>query len=135
MARRPRRTPAPPPPPSFVQATIDTIKRNPWKAATAAAVFLGAVPGAIAGYNAGFPILDPIIPAVHYWVRDQLLPISDQLNTQAKSIDQYLLFQQREALDKVKAEPAAKSSPTVQDKIKDLQQQINDTEQRLKQRH
>ena len=121
MARRPRRM-------SLVQRSVATVKRNPYKFIAVAVAIFGGLPTAVAG----FELFDPIIPALHYYVREQLQPILLVQNTQARSIDRFLLYQQTEALAKAKIDPAARTSPVVQERVKDLEQQVQDTEARIK---
>lgn len=64
-------------------------------------------------------------------LRGELTPLKIAQNTQAKSLDRFLLFQQQELLEKAKADPAASTSPTVQRRIRELEQQIQDTERRI----
>jgi ElaB/YqjD/DUF883 family membrane-anchored ribosome-binding protein len=113
---------------SLVNRAMGAVKRNPFKSIAVAVTVLGALPTAVAGVE----IFDPFTPALHYWVRDQLEPLLLVQNTQARSIDRFLLYQQTEALSKAKADPAARSSPVVQERIKDLQDQANETEERIK---
>ncbi len=121
MAKRPRKS-------SIIQRSIATAKRNPYKAIALAVAIFGGLPTAVAG----FELFDPIIPALHYYVREQLQPILMVQNTQARSIDRFLLYQQSEALAKAKSDPAAKSSPVVKERVQDLEQQVQDTEARIK---
>jgi hypothetical protein len=107
---------------------MGVVKRNPFKSIAVAVTVLGALPTAVAGVE----IFDPIIPALHYYVREQLEPLLLVQNTQARSIDRFLLYQQTEALSKAKADPAARASPVVQERIKDLEDQARETESRIK---
>lgn len=123
MARRAKRQP----PPSLFRRTIGSIKRNPVKAITAAVVIFGGIPSAVAGAN----YLDPILPAFHYWVLQQLEPLLKVQNTQAVGLDRFLLYQQQNALANAKADSASKTSPIVQDRVKELESQSRDTQARI----
>jgi hypothetical protein len=123
-----KRIKRPPPAPPLFQRAVGAVKRNPFKSIAVAVTVLGALPTAVAGVE----IFDPIIPALHYYVREQLEPLLLVQNTQARSIDRFLLYQQSEALAKAKIDPAARTSPVVQERVKDLEQQVQDTETRIK---
>ena len=126
MATRPRRRPAPPPP-SLFRRGLASVKRNPVKSITAAVILLGGLPSAVAGAN----YLDPIIPAFHYWVLQQLEPLLKVQNTQAVGLDRFLLYQQQNALANAKADSASKTSPIVQERVKELESQSRDTQARI----
>jgi hypothetical protein len=91
-------------------------------------VIFGGLPSAVAGAN----YLDPIVPAFHYYVLEKLAPILLVQNTQARSIDRFLLYSQQKDLAAVQSDPASKTSPVVKDRIKELQEQIQETEARIK---
>ena len=123
--RRPHHTK---PPSGILEGVWFHIKRNKLKyISLSVTIFLG-LPTAAASYN---NYIEPNVPAFRYWVRDQLQPLLLVQNTQARSIDRFLLYQQQEALVKAQTDPAAKSSPVVQERIRDLQQQVQDTEARI----
>ena len=123
----PRRRRPPPPPPSLFQRAWGYIKRNPVRSITAAVVIFGGLPSAVAGAN----YLDPIVPAFHYWVIQQLEPLLKVQNTQAVGLDRFLLYQQQNALAAAKADSASKTSPIVQDRVKELEAQSRDTQARI----
>ena len=127
MAKRPRRTP----PPTLVQKLIALVKRHPLKTLAACVVFLGGVPTAAGGYSMLMAWADPAIPALHYWVLGQLEPILKVQNTQAVGFDRFLLYQQQNALADAKNDPASKTSPIVQERIKELESQAHDTQARI----
>ena len=103
------------------------MKRHPISSITAAIIILGGLPGAMAGAN----YLDPAIPALHYWVMQQLEPILKVQNTQAVGLDRFLLYQQQNALAAAKTDSASKTSPIVQERIKELEAQSRDTQARI----
>ena len=128
MARRPRRTP----PPTLVQKLIALVKRHPLKTLAACVVFLGGVPTAAGGYSMLMAWADPALPALHYYVMDRLAPILKVQNTQANSIDRFLLYSQQRDLAVAQSDPAAKTSAIVQGRIRELQEQIQETSDRIK---
>ena len=109
------------------QRAIFSIKRNPVKAISVAVIIFGGIPSAVAGAN----YLDPIIPAFHYWVMQQLEPLLKVQNTQAVGLDRFLLYQQQNALANAKADTASKTSPIVQERVKELEAQSRDTQARI----
>jgi len=115
-----------------MQASVGMIRRNPWKSAFGVLLFLGAIPAAVAGYSTASKVIDPALPALHYWVSAQLAPLRMVQNSQALAIDRFLLWQQQQALEKAQSDPAAKNSPTAQDRIRDLKDEILNTQQRIK---
>ncbi len=122
--RRPRKL-------TLIERTVAMIKRNPVKTATALFLFFGAIPGGIAGASYVGAAAEPWWFASHDWVREWGAPILKVQNTQAVGIDRFLLFQQQNALANAKADPAAKTSPIVQEKIKNLESQSKDTQARI----
>lgn len=130
MAKKPKPV-APPAPVSHFARFWAMVKRHPGKVIITIIVVLGGVPTAAAGYGMIVSFMEPGIPAFHYWVRDQLTPIYLVQNTQATAIDRFLLYQQQRDLAVALADPAAKTSPIVQATIKNLQQQVKDTEERI----
>ena len=112
----------------ILKRTIAHFKRNPYKYIVALATTFVGLPTAAASYNA---YIEPLMPAWHSWVRDQIAPILTAQTSQATSIDRFLLYQLQETLSKTQADPAAKSSPVVQERIKDLQDQITATQSRI----
>lgn len=129
----PRRRPPPPTVGNLLHALAWSTGVR--KSITLTAGAIAAVAGAITAANSAWPIIDPAIPALHYWVNSQIAPILMVQNTQANAIDRYLLYQQMEALDKAKADSAAATSPIVKERIKDLESQIQDTEARVRAHH
>ena len=127
MARRPRRVP----PPTLMQRAIALVRRHPLKTIAACVVFLGGIPTAAGGYSMLMAWADPAIPALHYWVLGQLEPLIKVQNTQAVGLDRFLLYQQQNALASAKSDPASKTSPIVQERIKDLESQARDTQARI----
>lgn len=84
----------------------------------------------------GYIYFDGPVPASKHYVlelmRGELVPIKQVQNTQARSLDKFLLFQQQEALAKAKADPAASTSPVVQERVRELEQLVHETESRIK---
>lgn len=130
MAKKPRRT-APVAPPTFIERIWTLIKRHPGKAVLTAVVFLGGIPTAAGGYSMLSLWAEPVLPALHYWVLGQLEPILKVQNTQAVGLDRFLLYQQQNALATAKIDPASKTSPIVQERIKELEAQARDTQARI----
>lgn len=127
MARRPRRAP----PPSLAQRLIALVRRHPLKTVAACVVFLGGIPTAAGGYSMLMAWAEPAIPALHYWVLGQLEPIIKIQNTQSIGFDRFLLYQQQNALAAAKNDSASKTSPIVQDRIRELESQARDTQARI----
>jgi hypothetical protein len=96
---------------------------------------IGSCISGVAAICGGYIYFDGPIPASKHYVLElvsgQLAPIRSAQNTQAKALDKFLLFQQQEALAKAKADPAAATSPTVQERIRELEQLVRDTERRI----
>lgn len=116
---------------SLFRRIIALVKRHPGKTITGVVLFFGGIPTAAAGYSMMVSFIDPMWPASHGWVREWGAPILQVQNTQALSIDRFLLYQQSEALAKAQADPAFKTSPIVQERIKDLNGQVQDTQRRI----
>ena len=83
----------------------------------------------------GYVYFDGPIPVSKHYVEEhldkRLTPIILVQNTQTKSIDRFLLFQLQEALRRAKTDPAAATSPVIQEHIRDLESQVRDTETRI----
>ena len=88
-------------------------------------VTIGAIGGAIKTTAEAWPLVRPVTPVLHY----QFQRVIDK---QAVAMDRFLLWQQQEALEKVRRDPAAATSPTVQETIRSLDQQVRATEERLR---
>ena len=88
---------------------------------------MGALPGSVAGWE----YVKPAVPILHFEMGDILAPVLRTQNTQALSIDRFLLYQQSEALAKAKADPAANSSAVVQERVKELEAIAKDTQLRI----
>lgn len=58
-------------------------------------------------------------------------PIKVAQAQQSVAIDRFLLYQLQDTLDKARRDPAAQTSPIVQQRVKDLERQIMDTQIRL----
>jgi hypothetical protein len=107
------------------------IKRNPFASvASLIAIFVG-IPGVVSAsiYLSG--AVEPVWIASHGWVREWGASIIEVQNTQSVAIDRFLRYRLQDDLDKAKADSAAKSSPIVQEKIKDLTNQITKTDARI----
>ena len=117
----------------------DSVKRNPIKANTAFLLWLAAIGGTYTQWDnitaAFWATADHVLWATpsqaRQIARDLITPIVVVQNTQAVAIDRFILFQQQDALSKAKSDPAASLSPIVQDKVKELESQIKDTEARI----
>lgn len=109
-------------------ALWSTPTRKSITSALGGLVLLG---GAVKAAAEIWPYVEPIAPAHHAWVRDELAPIMMVQNTQAVSIDRFLLYQTQKELEATKADPGARTSPVVQDRIKSLEQQVKDTATRI----
>ena len=127
MARRPRRAP----PPSLAQRLIALVRRHPLKTVAACVVFLGGIPTAAGGYSMLMAWADPAIPVWRAYMREQLEPIIKIQNTQAVGIDRFILYQQQNALAAAKSDSASKTSPIVQERIRELESQAKDTQARI----
>ena len=105
------------------------------KSITLLAATIAAVTGAITGVNAALPIIEPyrfpMWMTVVEHVEHRLAPVMMVQNTQAIAIDRFLLYQTQKELDQTKKDPAAKTSPVVQERIKSLDQQAKDTAERI----
>ena len=110
---------------------VALIKRHPWKIVMAVILFFGAIPAAAGGYNIMIGLVEPYWIASHEWSRELIKPIMVVQNTQAVGMDRFLLYSQQEALAKAKADPAARTSPIVQERIRDLEAQVQDTQDRI----
>lgn len=86
--------------------------------------FVAAFTGAIVGAAAAWPVLEPF----WYVSRAELRLVMDK---QAVATDRQTLFQLQEYLDRAKRDPGAATSPIVQDRIRDLERQIEQTTARI----
>lgn len=123
MAKKPHLPPA-----GLLERSVAHVKRNPYKYISAIVAAFVGLPTAAASYN---NYIEPIMPAWHSWVRTQLVPVLLAQTSQSQSIDRFLLYQLQETLSKTQADPAAKTSPVVQSRIQDLQDQIRATQARI----
>jgi hypothetical protein len=113
---------------SIVHRMIAMIKRNPITSiASLVAIFVG-IPGTVASYNS---YIEPIVPASHNWVREWGNPIILTQNNLATAIDHRLLYEQQKDLEEVKKDPGVATSPVVQQKIKDLEEDVHATQSRI----
>lgn len=87
------------------------------------AVIIG-VTGSIVGLAHAIPILEP------YWYVAQYELRLVQSQT-AAATDRQTLFQLQDNLERAKKDPAAAKSPTVQNRIRELEDQIKETQERL----
>ena len=71
------------------------------------------------------------VPASQRFVQHVLTPVELAQNEQRAAIDQLLLFQLYQQLDLASKDPAAATSPIVQQRIREIQQQIADTQARI----
>lgn len=98
--------------------------------------YCGTVFGAIYAFSQAAPVAEPYLPAHHGWVRgvfsDELAPLKMAQTQQAVAIDRFLLYQLQESLNKARSDPAANTSPVVKERVKQLEEQIKDTETRVK---
>lgn len=136
MVKKPKPKPAPP---SWLVRKSDSmftlIKRNRIKSIVTAVTMLfgllAVLPTGAAGASWLGGVMEPIWYASRGWVRDWGAPIIQVQNTLAVAIDHNLLYQQQKDLEEVKKDPAATSSPTVQKKIKELQDEVQNTSARI----
>lgn len=102
-----------------------------WKSAsvferiTILTAIVGGLTGSVIGISQAYPIIEP------YWyvARHELRLVMDR---QAVATDRQTLFQLQEYLTRAEKDPAVRTSPVVQQRIKDLKKQIDETEDRLK---
>jgi hypothetical protein len=134
MARRPR-----PAPPSWLVRKSDSIfalvKRHKIKSIITATTMLFGLLAVLPTGAAGAAWLGGVTESWWYVSRGYLhewgAPIILTQNTLATAIDHNLLYQQQKDLEEVKKDPAAASSPTVRNKIKELESEVQSTSARI----
>ena len=124
MPRRPRPAPTNL---SFTQRALANARRNPIKWWSSMFILVGAIPGAVAGWA----YIQPAVPVLHFEVGSIMAPVLKVQNTQALSIDRFLLYQQQQALTAAKTDPAYGSSSIVQERAKELESIAKDTRMRI----
>ena len=135
MVKKPKHVP----PSSWLVRKSDSVfamvKRNKIKSIVTAVTMLfgllAVLPTGAAGAAWLGGIMEPMWYASHGWVREWGVPIIQVQNTLATAIDHTLLYQQQKDLEEVKKDPAAAQSPTVQNKIKELENEVQSTSARI----
>jgi len=98
------------------------------KAVTALSLFAGSVTATAAAWAT----LDLPVPASRIYVHEYVKPVQFTQAQQAVAIDRFLLYQLQESLDKAKRDPAANTSPVVQERIRELDIQVRETSERIR---
>ena len=114
MARRRRRTRR--------ENLVTKIQRHPFAAA-------GAFLSAVVLVGTSLPYLQEIEPIVRFRLVQY---VTDQMNPVSRSVDRLIKSQAESDLYKAQHEPGAAKSEVVQQRVKDLQLLIDETNARLK---
>ena len=115
---------------SFFKRTVAMAKRNPLKAAAIIIGVFGGIPTAVAGYEIVANVVDPVVPAFHYWVRYQTSPLMKLTEEHSVAIDYLILKDQRQAIKDAKADQARDPHNTSAAKVIDNLQKSIDVRQR-----
>lgn len=86
----------------------------------------------ITATGAAWAVLELPVPASKVYVHEYVKPVQMTQAQQAVAIDRFLLFQLQDSLDKARHDPAAATSPVVQERIRELQEQIQQTSARIR---
>lgn len=92
---------------------------------------LTLISACVTATGGAWAFLDLPIPATRMYVHESVGPIKLVQSQQSVSIDRFLLFQLQDSLDKANKDPGAKTSDIVQQRIRDLEKQIKDTQARI----
>lgn len=101
------------------------------KVITSTFTAIAAICGAIVAVPPAYVILEPALPASHYFVRGQIAPLRLAMDKQSTAIDRQTLFQLNEYLARAQADPAASSSPVIQERIDEIKRHIEETTTRI----
>lgn len=101
------------------------------KVVTSIFTTIAAISGAIVAIPPAYSVLEPGLPASHYFVRGQIAPLRLAMDQQAAAIDRQTLFQLNENLARAQTDPAASTSPVVKERIEEIKRHIEETTARI----
>lgn len=86
---------------------------------------IGGLTGSVIGLSQAYPIVEPYF----YVARHELRLVMDR---QSIATDRQTLFQLEEYLARAEKDPAVRTSPIVQQRVRDLKKQIDETQDRIR---